>query len=235
MNYDALMFQGESPIIDGTWYNPNTGDSFTVADAFFQDNQYLIKCRDGRMLDYNFIKDYIKSDKPIPKQTQQPPKQVHPKEVMDLIEPQNNINEGILADDLALIQGTSLGNLNGVNNLNGINNLNEVNNINTPTPQAPINVNESIITKALAKTNQPLLDIKVNWDDFPTKELDLLIDVMDIDINDIIDWYTTKIDMNEVKNIISNSLIKYIKKQFESKVVQEEAPKPTPKKTKTKK
>lgn len=224
MNYDALMFQGESPIIDGTWYNPNTGDSFTVADAFFQDNQYLIKCRDGRMLDYNFIKDYIKSDKPIPKQTQQPPTQVHPKEVMDLIEPQNDINEGILADDLALIQGTSLGNLNEVNNMKP----------NTPTSQAPINVNESIITKALSKTNQPLLDIKVNWDDFPTKELDLLIDVMDIDVNDIIDWYTTKIDMDEVKNIISNSLIKYIKKQFESKVVQEE-PKPTPKKTKSKK
>lgn len=224
MNYDALMFQGESPIIDGTWYNPNTGDSFTVADAFFQDNQYLIKCRDGRMLDYNFIKDYIKSDKPIPKQTQQTPKQVHPKEVMDLIEPQNDINEGILADDLALIQGTSLGNLNNLSNSN----------TNTPTSQAPINVNESIITKALSKTNQPLLDIKVNWDDFPTKELDLLIDVMDIDVNDIIDWYTTKIDMDEVKNIISNSLIKYIKKQFESKVVQEE-PKPTPKKTKSKK
>ena len=224
MNYDALMFQGESPIIDGTWYNPNTGDSFTVADAFFQDNQYLIKCRDGRMLDYNFIKDYIKSDKPIPKQTQQPPKQVHPKEVMDLIEPQNDINEGILADDLALIQGKPLGNLNMIPT-------------STPTsaPQMQqVDVNESIISKALSKTNQPLLDIKVNWDDFPTKELDLLIDVMDIDVNDIIDWYTTKIDMDEVKNIISNSLIKYIKKQFESKVVQEE-PKPTPKKTKSKK
>lgn len=230
MNYDALVFQGESPIIEGTWYNPNTGDSFTVADAFFQDNQYLVKTTDGRMLDYNFIKDYVKSDKPIPKQTRQEPKPTHPKEVLDLIESTNDSN-GILADDLALIQGKPLGNLNMIPTSTQTS---------TQTSASQVDVNESIISKALSKTEQPLLDIKVNWDEFPTKELDLLIDVMDIDIDSIINWYISKIDMNEVKNIISNSLIEYIKKNLTPKQIEVEepkmeAPKPTPKKTKTKK
>ena len=50
-SYDAMIFSGETPMMSGTWYNPQTGDSFTVADAFFQDNQYLVKTIDGRILD----------------------------------------------------------------------------------------------------------------------------------------------------------------------------------------
>lgn len=208
------MIQGESPIIDGTWYNPKTGDSFVVSDAFIQDNQYLIKARDGRLLDYNFIKDYIKSDKPIPKQTTTAPKQDLPKEVSDILD------DGILKDDLDLIS-KPMGNLYD------------------STPSAPISttsMNESIISKALAKKSQPLLDININWDDFPTKELDLLIDVMDIDPEEIISWYTSNIDIKEVVNIISESLVDYIKSHLkpQPKSVEEPAPKPQ-KKTKSKK
>ena len=208
------MIQGESPIIDGTWYNPKTGDSFTVSDAFIQDNQYLIKARDGRLLDYNFIKDYIKSDKPIPKQTTTTTKQDLPKEVSDILD------DGILKDDLDLIS-KPMGNLYD----------------STPsTPISPTSMNESIISKALAKKSQPLLDININWDDFPTKELDLLIDVMDIDPEEIISWYTSNIDIKEVVNIISESLVDYIKSHLkpQPKHVEEPTPKPQ-KKTKSKK
>ena len=34
----GLTFGSEGPIIDGTWYNPQTGDSFTVRDSFFGQN-----------------------------------------------------------------------------------------------------------------------------------------------------------------------------------------------------
>ena len=53
-----ISFNGEGPVMSGTWYNPKTGDSFTVEDSYFQDNQYLVKTTDGRMLDYNFIQNY---------------------------------------------------------------------------------------------------------------------------------------------------------------------------------
>ena len=83
-SYDAMIFSGETPMMSGTWYNPQTGDSFTVADAFFQDNQYLVKTVDGRILDYNIIQNYIKSDKPIPTQKKSVNEQL-PKEVSNIL------------------------------------------------------------------------------------------------------------------------------------------------------
>ena len=40
---NGVMFNTEGPIMTGSWYNPNTGDSFVVRDSFFENNQsYLI-------------------------------------------------------------------------------------------------------------------------------------------------------------------------------------------------
>ena len=61
----GLTFGSEGPMMEGTWYNPRTGDSFTVRDSFFEDNQFVITTTDGRYLKYEQIQDYIKSDKPI--------------------------------------------------------------------------------------------------------------------------------------------------------------------------
>ena len=52
---------GDGPMLDGTWYNPKTGDSFTVRDTFFEDNNLIVMTTDGRRLDYNIISKYIKS------------------------------------------------------------------------------------------------------------------------------------------------------------------------------
>ena len=100
-----LIFNGEGPVMDGTWYNPANGDSFTVMDSYFQDNQYIVKTTDGRMLDYNFIQNYVKSDKPIPKQNKPTTltKQELPAEVASLLA--DDTNNDILADDLQLING----------------------------------------------------------------------------------------------------------------------------------
>ena len=49
---NGLMFGMEGPNMEGTWYNPQTGDSFTVRNSFFQDNQYLVQTTDGRVLTY---------------------------------------------------------------------------------------------------------------------------------------------------------------------------------------
>ena len=51
----GINFNMEGPIMDGTWYNPNTGDSFTVRDSFFEDNQFMVSTMDGRVLNYNQI------------------------------------------------------------------------------------------------------------------------------------------------------------------------------------
>ena len=41
-----LIFNGEGPVMEGTWYNPNTGDAFTVRDSFFED-KVLIGYKDN--------------------------------------------------------------------------------------------------------------------------------------------------------------------------------------------
>ena len=39
---NGIMFGAQGPMMTGTWYNPNNGDSFTVRDCFFENNLYCI-------------------------------------------------------------------------------------------------------------------------------------------------------------------------------------------------
>ena len=209
-SYDAMIFSGETPMMSGTWYNPQTGDSFTVADAFFQDNQYLVKTVDGRILDYNIIKNYIKSDKPIPTQ-KKPVKEQLPKEVSNiLLKESGNLNSplndtsqnDILPEDMDLIKPRSLGNLNAPTSAPA----------NTPAqPHNPFGV---IIERALAKKDQPLLDVKVNWENFPRKEIELLTSVLDLSVDEIIQWYISQIDMSQIESIVAKTLTETINREM---------------------
>lgn len=224
-SYDAMIFSGETPMMSGTWYNPQTGDSFTVADAFFQDNQYLVKTMDGRILDYNIIQNYIKSDKPIPTQKKQVKEQL-PKEVSNiLLKESGNLNSplndtlqndtlqndtlqndilqnDILPEDMDLIKPRSLGNLNAPTSAP----------VNTPAqPHNPFGV---IIERALAKKDQPLLDVKVNWENFPRKEIELLTSVLDLSIDEIIQWYISQIDMSQIESIVAKTLTETINREM---------------------
>ena len=214
-SYDAMIFSGETPMMSGTWYNPQTGDSFTVADAFFQDNQYLVKTIDGRILDYNIIQNYIKSDKPISAQKKQVNEQL-PKEVSNiLLKESGNLNSplndtlqndtlqnDILPEDMDLIKPRSLGNLNTPTSAP----------VNTPVqPRNPFGV---IIERALAKKDQPLLDVKVNWENFPRKEIELLTSVLDLSIDEIIQWYISQIDISQIESIVAKTLTETINKEM---------------------
>lgn len=234
-----LIFNGEGPVMEGTWYNPTNGDSFTVMDSYFQDNQYIVKTTDGRMLDYNFIQNYIKSDKPIPKQIKPtaPVKQELPAEVASLLA--DDVNNDILADDLQLINGqatkpkvTSLGNLHKVE----------------------IDPEESIIEKALSKKSIPTIISTVFWEEFPKKEIEALKDIMDIPMEKVIGWYIKNLNINDIKMSVEAAIKEHIEyklnpnqqfKEIEDEAfmcpmveepVVEEKPKKTkaPKKTKTK-
>ena len=164
-----LVFNNEGPVMDGTWYNPSNGDHFTVSDCFFQDNQFLVKTTDGRILNYNFIQNYIKSDVPINPQNLQTPPKNNPATNTTTVE------EDILPDDLDIIRPRSLGNLN----------VSPQQSIQQPT----VDPNTSIIDRALSGKYQPLLNVSVDWKNFPSRELDLLVDIMNIDLNTITEWY----------------------------------------------
>lgn len=182
-----ISFNGEGPVMSGTWYNPKTGDSFTVEDSYFQDNQYLVKTTDGRMLDYNFIQNYVKSDAPIPKQNAPTKVQPHPQEVLDMIQPEASI----LPEDQALISGNSfVGPTNSYIN----------NSLETTYKEDPI------ISRALSKKALPKIDFNIDEKSFPKKAIDMLIEIMGVTEEEIVEWYINKIDINIIREGIKDSL-----------------------------
>ena len=189
MRNEPTIFNGEGPMMSGTWYNPANGDSFTVADCFFQDNQYIVKTTDGRMLDYNYIQHYVKTTGPIPKPE---PKADLPSEVKDLLA-EEGPSEGMLASDIALLEG-------GVRSYAGIN-----------TAATTVDPNRAIIERALGKTSHPEASVDVFWKVFPKKEMGLLIDVMDVNIDDIIDYYTSKVSIEDIRSAYTKALAEAIK------------------------
>lgn len=237
MIQDPTIFTNDGPMMTGTWYNPTNGDSFTVADSFFQDNQYIVKTTDGRLLDYNFIQHYIKSDKPIPKQPTEQKKEKLPEEVANLLA---NNDDDILEEDLQLISNNNLGNLKD----------NQRNNPSQKThtqPTTNVSTELVIVQKALSKTSEPLMNIDITWNNFPSKEIGLLTEVMDINVDDVISYYLSQIDMQGIYNNLATCLIEFIKNKlggatkFESKendekeVKSDKKPKNANKKKNTKK
>lgn len=190
---NGIVFGDQGPLMDGTWYNPSTNDSFTVKDSFFEDGQYIVTTTDGRMLGYDMIQNYIKTDKPITVNTAN---DNIPNEVI------NEIDDSIFIDDDIYDNKQTLGNLNQVNY-----------SIATPTT-----TNEGIIEKALSKANKPQVAASIKWTDFPKKHIEMLNEIMGIDTKEIVEWYTKQLDTTEIAIAIHNSLVSYINDQLYERV-----------------
>lgn len=206
----GLTFGSEGPIMEGTWYNTRTGDSFTVRDSFFEDNQFVITTTDGRYLKYEQIQDYIKSDKPIQMEKPKPKQEVLPAEVADILEGEN-YDDMIMADDLAMIQGhgaPSLGNL-----------ADNRQNATQVVVSNPINTNYDIISKALSKRTLPDIQVGVDWLGFPVKEIAMLMDLMDVQEQEIVDWYLDQVDVATTTMMIKEVMKDYIYRQLHEPVI----------------
>lgn len=203
---NGIMFGMEGPNMDGTWYNPKNGDSFTVRNSFFQDNQYLVQTTDGRLLDYNVLQNYVQSDKPIKMPNQQKKQESLPSEVLDLIEEDNNEDFYMLPEDMEMINGNS----NSLGNLASQPQQQNTNATDNTKPSLEMN-DMNIIDKALKKKTLPNIQVNVDWIDFPKAEIGMLQDMMDISINDIIKWYTNQIDVDYVVNELKNAIEEFIK------------------------
>jgi hypothetical protein len=199
----------EGPIMEGTWYNMQTGDSFTVQNSFFEDNEFIIQTTDGRILRYNQIQNYIKSDKPIEMPTKQITQQESlPAEVAGLLD--DNYQDMILPDDMAMISGapTSLGNLNSNNSNNS-----SIQNSGSPVTYATES-NYNIISKALSKRDLPDFQIEIDWKSCPLKEMNMLMDLMDVEESEIIEWYLSQVDVETTTYMIKEVLKDFISKEL---------------------
>ena len=101
------MIFGEGPILTGNWYNPKTGDSFTVRDTYFEDNNFYVITTDGRRMDYNLMSQYVQSDKPIPKMEEPKQQTQIPQEVLSLMVESEGADDFMTDEDSALIMGVT--------------------------------------------------------------------------------------------------------------------------------
>ena len=195
---NGIMFGTGGPMMSGTWYNPSTGDSFTVRDCFFENNQYVISTTDGRMLGYDVIQNYVQSDKPIemPKKAQETSL---PSEVMDILDDRSDDDIFVDTDIYGAPSPTpvSLGNLNTSN---------------SRTVEVASNV--GIIKKALDKASKPEVVANIVWSDFPKKQIEMLAEIMEIDTKEIVEWYASQLDTTRIAIAIHNSLVNYINEQL---------------------
>lgn len=194
----GMMFGGEGPVMQGTWYNPQTGDAFTVRDSFFEDNQYVVTTTDGRYLNYNQLQNYVQSDMKLEdlKKNRVQRDEPVPAEIMDMIanddlsEVQSDDYFGIIPEDMDIISDKSkpMGNIYAAPESQTL----------RPTQSQPVqNLNTTIIEKALKNTSKPTFSINVKWPNYPAKEIEMLKDIMEIPINEIANWYLDSISLDE--------------------------------------
>lgn len=230
------MIFGEGPILTGNWYNPKTGDSFTVRDTYFEDNNFYVLTTDGRQMDYNLMSQYVQSDKPIPKMEQPTPQaqtQI-PQEVLSQME-SDGADDFMTDEDRALIMGSPVPPQHTVQptihpNFSG-----------TVTQGQGESEDDMLVRRILKRSTTPDVDCKVSWRNFPTKQMEML-DMMAVDVDAIVDYYIKDIDLEQIREVVKEAVRKHIEKSLNCGEPSEEKPtkeqttsKPNNNKTKEKK
>ena len=207
---------GEGPMLEDHWYNPKTGDSFTVRDTFFEDNNLIVMTTDGRRMNYDMISRYVKTDKPMPKQQPEPRKQEIPQSILNQVLPVTNddkLNQPIkktnyddlLTDEDRALLGAEVDTAAA-----------EV----RQTIQKPESVIEDedtmLIRRILKKATSPTVDCKITWNNFPAKQFDML-DMMAVEPEKIADYYLASIDIASLREIVKKSIHNYIDKMLNVK------------------
>lgn len=208
-----MTFNMEGPMMSGMWVNPKTGDSFTVKDSFFQDNQYMVQTTDGRLIGYNQLSQYIQTDskgleaiksQAKSKSSADKPVDEVPPEILSMVDQSNGTatrddSYSVLPDDMDLIYGakSNRGSVQATNS--------------APTTVSHQQSEEDIIlTRTLRKTTGPACSIDIEWNQYPEKKIDMLTELMDIDIENIVDYYVKQIDINELKDAYTKAVHSYI-------------------------
>lgn len=198
---NGINFSVDGPVMSGTWYNPNTQDSFTVRDTFFENNQLLVSTTDGRMLDYNMIQNYVQCDpKDIPAKNS---KQINdiPSEVASILESPTPQDPNMLEEDMNLINGYN----NIKNTPSPLGNLNKINNEGIGKSE-----DQRLVERVLSRQQQPSINCNINWTKFPQKQMDVLMDMMGVDIEDVCDFYISKINLNDIRESIKKDIENFI-------------------------
>ena len=207
-----MTFGLDGPVVTGWWVNPKTGDKFNAIDTFFEDNQMFVKTSDGRLLKYSQIQNYIKTDNP--DAFKKPMKESKKTEEI----PESILNELVTSDSDSSVVDDLLIPDDNIFDKPGP----------TPVPSkhhTTTSTNSIIIDKALSKKTSPSIKVGIDWKKFPEREIEMLKDIMDVPIDEVIDYYTNSLDMTEILEEVKANLYTFILEK-----TQPEEPKKTVKK-----
>ena len=210
---NGMMFGNEGPIMQGTWYNPHTGDAFTVRDSFFEDNQYVVTTTDGRYLYYNQLQNYVQTDMKLEElknmksesnKSNSTREDDLPPEVQNMLEsPSNAYDQYLLPEDDVL--SNSLGNIADRGILPTTQNTRQL-----EASGVGYDMNTAIIDKALKNTVKPSFKVVLEWNEYPNKQIEMLNEVMEIPSDEIVDWYLGNIQIDDVVEELKLSIEKRI-------------------------
>ena len=213
-----ITFGIDGPMMSGKWYNPKTGDSFTVRETFFEDNELIIQAMDGRVFKFDRIQDYIQSNGNEEfKQPEPKPKQSNnelPSEILDMIEDTSYI------DDLITPMPYS--------NPQSFVSQQPMNNPLDRLEKSIKSTNTNIIERALGNKKEPKISCSIKWKDMPLNEINTLIDMLGIEKEEIVEWYVNKLDINSIFEGVKNDLKEYINGFLNPQIEQQEVTKPEP-------
>lgn len=209
------MFENEIDNIDGTkWYNRYNGDCLVINSTLIDENgdmEYTVTDKNGnrKNIKAEMLNDYIQSDEPLPIPRHPEPRQLNLKDLGDdsitnstkhiapgLEHQFTGVHENLFEQPFWNDKPIVLGSPDFSDTLKKL------------EPKSP---NQDIIERALKKASKPSIKNSYNWDDFPRKEVDMLIDIMDVPEEEIVEYLTSDRYINECIGDIRNELKEFIK------------------------
>ena len=192
------------PFMSGHWYNPKTGDSFTVRDTFMEDNNIIVLTTDGRRMDYNMIQQYVKTEKPMPKKP---------------VDGYENKNSAVdIPEEVRAIMADAEEDLKSLTTKTATEKEYPLSNHVTPqqniysgtvSSYQEIDEDQMLIKRLLKRAAEPTISCAIRWNNFPKEQIHML-DMMAVDDEKIIEYYISKMNLEDIKKSISASLRKYL-------------------------
>lgn len=187
-----MMDFGEGPggpMISGKWINKRTGQVINIRDSFMDDsNNMIINTDRGQLSMDDFSKYYIQASDEVYDQSG------NVVETKPIDNQELGIEGGVvLSNTDSPVEADSFYASNG-------------------TETAPKLKNFDLIDKIFQKTNsKPTIDLNIKWQNFPNKELSMLVQIFDVKTEEIAQ-YINKYLVNS--DLLNESLDKWLKENL---------------------
>ncbi len=220
--------QGGAPTISGKWFNPHTGDSFEVRDTYIEDNNIVIMTMDGRRISLSMLGEYVQGEAPQGKLPDYQPAQINKKALaeslgLDTDDPLNQeLNESIkVSNKDTLYISNNAPTVAATNAIDAP--LPDV--ISIPTVQlVEESEDEKMVKRVLKKVVAPDIDCKIRWNKFPTRQMEMLLDFMDVSLDDICEYFMKQLDIDVVRKELKEQIASFIESKMNSEDEKPEVP-----------